>query len=382
MGLMAALRGHGAYRGERRGAIDGANIWWVAPTYGVGAKIWRDLKKACHAGWSGKWESDRRIELPGGGCIVVKSADAPAALRGEGLDGLIVDEAAYMRESVWRDALRPALSDAQGWTIFTSTPNGRNWFYKLFEAAQEENEWQRWQLPTNQNPLVPGNEFAAARREMGARAFAQEYLARFVETQGAEFSGAYFHQDIWFDHWPPDNRIRWRVMALDPSKGGTERSDYSAFVMVALDDNGVMWVDADLKRRDPVQIVADGLRLAHWFQPDAFGVEVNQYHGILAGIFAERSKTEGMMLPLHGIRNHENKVTRIRATLTPYLARGEFRFQAGSPGAKLLVEQLAAFPLDKHDDGPDALEMAVRLLRHVFEFGPNAHHYSVERIYT
>jgi phage terminase large subunit-like protein len=39
------------------------------------------------------------------------------------------------------------------------------------------------------------------------------------------------------------------------------------------------------------------------------------------------------------------------------------RFKANSPGARLLVRQLRDFPNADHDDGPDALEMAVRLAR-------------------
>jgi hypothetical protein len=37
------------------------------------------------------------------------------------------------------------------------------------------------------------------------------------------------------------------------------------------------------------------------------------------------------------------------------------RFKSNSPATRLLVEQLREFPLGAHDDGPDALEMAIRL---------------------
>jgi hypothetical protein len=37
------------------------------------------------------------------------------------------------------------------------------------------------------------------------------------------------------------------------------------------------------------------------------------------------------------------------------------RFKSHSPGTRLLVEQLKEFPAGEHDDGPDALEMAIRL---------------------
>jgi hypothetical protein len=37
------------------------------------------------------------------------------------------------------------------------------------------------------------------------------------------------------------------------------------------------------------------------------------------------------------------------------------RFRDISPSTRLLVEQLQEFPIADHDDGPDALEMALRL---------------------
>ena len=65
-------------------------------------------------------------------------------------------------------------------------------------------------------------------------------------------------------------------------------------------------------------------------------------------------------MPLCTINNQVNKLVRIRR-LTPYLSNRQLRFKGGSPGARLLVEQLRDFPNGDHDDGPDALEMAVRL---------------------
>ena len=68
----------------------------------------------------------------------------------------------------------------------------------------------------------------------------------------------------------------------------------------------------------------------------------------------------GLPLPLYKIDNQVNKEVRIRR-LTPWLARKDIRFKGDSPGARLLVEQLRDFPNADHDDGPDALEMALRL---------------------
>ena len=55
-----------------------------------------------------------RIVLPGGGSITVKSADDPDALRGVGLDGVVLDEAAFMKEEAWINGIRPALVGSPG----------------------------------------------------------------------------------------------------------------------------------------------------------------------------------------------------------------------------------------------------------------------------
>jgi hypothetical protein len=43
------------------------------------------------------------------------------------------------------------------------------------------------------------------------------------------------------------------------------------------------------------------------------------------------------------------------------LSGRRLRFKADSPSTSLLVEQLKEFPAGDYDDGPDALEMAIRL---------------------
>jgi predicted phage terminase large subunit-like protein len=364
---MATIQGHGPERGARRGAIDGGNVWWVAPTYGVAAKIWRDLKLACGRAWRDKSEVERRIVLPSGGAITVKSADRPDSLRGDGLDGLVIDEAAFVTPEVWRDVLRPALSDRQGWAVFISSPNGRNWFYDLFQLAGRDGAtWWRWQRPTGDNPIIRPEELEAAREEVGLRSYSQEYLAQFVDQAGAEFAGEYFGEGAWFREWPAADQVRWRVIAVDPSKGKTDKSDYSAIVRLALAWDGTLYVAGDLERRDARKIVDDTIRAAAEFRPDAVGFEANQFQEVLVDLVVERTKAAGLMLPVHGITSTEAKRTRIRATLTPYLARGEIRFLSGDRGTKLLVEQLQAFPVADYDDGPDALEMAVTLARHLF----------------
>lgn len=373
---MATIDGHGppflgddgAYHNPLKGAIDGGNIWWVAPSFPIASQIWRDAKKAAEGAWSYKSESERRIDFASGGSLTIKSADNPDSLRGQGLDGLVMDEAAFCHESVWKLSLRPALADKQGWAIFISTPNGYNWFKDLFDNAGTENGWGRWQRPTSDNPLIPPEELEAAKLDMGLRGFEQEHGAQFVTMADAEWPGYYFGDKIWFDEWPAPALIQFKVMSLDPSKGETERSDYSAFIMMALALDGIMYVDAVIERLDTQEISRRALEMGRLFNPDAFGIETNQFQKVLSDNIARESRDQGFGLPIWEINHVNNKLVRIRAGLTPYLSRGEIRFKRGSPGCKLLVEQLRSFPLPKvHDDGPDALEMALQVARGIFQ---------------
>jgi predicted phage terminase large subunit-like protein len=176
---------------------------------------------------------------------------------------------------------------------------------------------------------------------------------------GSEWPDEYFGQHLWFEHWPEHSRVR--VITLDPSKGTDAKfGDYSAFVKMVVGNDGMLFVDADLRRCPTSVLVQMAIEHQREFQADAFGIETNQFQQLLADEMISESRRQGMMLPSWSINNHVNKEVRIRR-LTPWLSRNMIRFKAGSPGARLLVEQLRDFPHADHDDGPDALEMAIRL---------------------
>jgi predicted phage terminase large subunit-like protein len=182
-GLRTAIKGHGTEY-QMIGANQGGNVWWVGPSFPVSQDIWRDLKRAVDGCWSDKDEVERRIQFPSGGAITVKSADRPDSLRGSGLHGLIIDESATVKPSAWKESLRPALSDKQGWAMFFGTPKGFNWFHDLWHEAPSRLDWMAWQRPSQDNPLITEAELEEARKDVGTFAFEQEYLAQFV-TDGA-----------------------------------------------------------------------------------------------------------------------------------------------------------------------------------------------------
>ena len=170
-------------------ALAGRTCWWISPTFRMADDVWRSLKVALDGAITGKNETMRRLDLPGGGLIVVRSAHDPDSLRGAGLDLAVLDEAAYLPPDVWAAAIRPALADRRGEALFLSTPRGRNWFWSLYMHGQNpaNTQWKSWRFPTTANPRIDPAEIEAARALLPERVFRQEHLAEFLDDAGGVF---------------------------------------------------------------------------------------------------------------------------------------------------------------------------------------------------
>lgn len=167
--------------------------------------------------------------------------------------------------------------------------------------------------------------------------------------------------DIWFTEWPDPRDVQFRVAALDPSLGESEKSDYSAIVYGAVTNDGYIYVGANIGRRDPFKIVEASIDVCRMFGPNAFAVESNQYQKFLAQYFQKAVFEAGLLNPVVCINNTKEKTGRIKAGLSHLLRSRRIKFRSRTPGVALLMEQLRGFPGTEHDDGPDALEMMVRL---------------------
>jgi len=203
------------------------------------------------------------------------------------------------------------------------------------------------------------------RVEEGRTAFEREKQSSPIDPERCEWPEDYFAEHIWFHQWPENLQLK--TIALDPSKGSDSRhGDYSALVVLGVDWQGLLYVEADLARRPTTQMVADGVTLCQRHRVDAFGVEANQFQELLAGeLQMEFQRRTVRCAPPCAIHNHVNKQVRIRR-LGPYLSQHRIRFLARSQSTQLLVDQLRDFPLGDHDDGPDALEMALRLTEQLY----------------
>ncbi len=172
--------------------LDGQHVAYFAPTYRMGAEVWRELKQNLYPLMRTMNEHEWRMELFTGGVVECWSLANQAAetVRGRKYHFVVIDEAALFESAeVWHGAIRPLLTDTEGGALFASTPRGRNWFWHLYLQGKSDSfpEWESWSLPTAANPHIKASEIAAARTGMPERFYKQEYEAVFLDDGGVVF---------------------------------------------------------------------------------------------------------------------------------------------------------------------------------------------------
>ena len=166
-------------------------VWWVAPSHQQARIAFKIVRKFIPEEYRTVNNTLGEIYLVNGSTIAVKSGDRYDNLRGEGLDMVVVDEAAFLHEKAWTEALRPALADKNGSAILISTFDGENWFYDLqnFAMDPDNTEWEGWRFTTADNPFVPASEIEQLRRTMSHESFMQEIMCVPNVYVGAVFDG-------------------------------------------------------------------------------------------------------------------------------------------------------------------------------------------------
>lgn len=182
------------------GKYPGGLFWIVTPTYQQGKDIhWlQGYKQEVPPRLVKKWnDSDLLIEFNNGSVVQIKTSDNPDRLKGVKLRGLIVDEIASMRNWnwIWKEALRPTLTDFKAHAAFISTPKGFNHFHDLFQMGQPKSKtykknYKSWQFTSYENPYIPKEEIDEAKEEYTLANgevldyFYQEYMADFRKYTG------------------------------------------------------------------------------------------------------------------------------------------------------------------------------------------------------
>jgi hypothetical protein len=142
------------------------------------------------------------VELMNGARIRLFGADNPDTLRGLYLDGVVLDEYADMKPSIFGAVIRPLLADRKGWATFIGTPKGHNAFWEVYNNATQDPSWYVKVLRASQTGLLDKGELEDAAKTMTQDQYLQEFECDFESA----ILGAYFGKEM--RQLTDDGRIR------------------------------------------------------------------------------------------------------------------------------------------------------------------------------
>jgi phage terminase large subunit len=176
---------------------------YVAPYYAQSKTIaWDYLLQFSRPVMSKANQSELWVELMNGARIRLFGADNPDALRGLYLDGVVLDEYADMKPSIFGAVLRPLLSDRKGWATFIGTPKGHNAFWEVYSNATQDPSWYVKVLRASQTGLLEQEELDDAAKTMTQDQYLQEFECDFESA----ILGAYYGKEM--RQLTDDGRIR------------------------------------------------------------------------------------------------------------------------------------------------------------------------------
>ena len=353
-------------------ALQGKRAWWVAPTYTMALEGWRELRQMASEYGVVVKEAERTLITPNGGMVSVRSADNPDRLRGAGLDFIVLDECAFIKEQTWTEVLIPTLSDRMGSALFISTPKGYNWFQRLFEDAQSREGWATWTLPTSSNPLVPKSELDIAKEEVGSFLYSQEYEAQFIEATGGLIKPQYFkyYKDAVVTEFDKignyiDRRVlrfddkqiyeddTYKITTVDLAVSTKETADYTVICTATISkDNDIFVEDVIRDRIEAPDLIPVLQNIYDNYKPSFIGIEKTGYQLAMVQL-ARRSG-----LPIKELRADRDKVARAYP-LSAKMEAGKIYFPRQKVWYANLERELLQFPAGEHDDQVDALAYIV-----------------------
>lgn len=196
--------------------------------------------------------------------------------------------------------------------------------------------------------------FMEKRESMGARAFNQEYLGNPVDEESQVFKPEYF--TYWTDKDIENKQLEY-FCGIDFAMG-KEKGDYSVILTVGRSSNGIFYVvDTFIERVHPDILLQKAVEKSLQYQYSGIAVEAQQAQEWFADKLSQALQQSGYpsATRMKQIKQRTRKALRIESLL-PDIQAGRIRFKRDQ---RLLLEMLEMYPNHNHDDGPDALHMAV-----------------------
>lgn len=235
-------------------------------------------------------------------------------------------------------------------------------FYDEHRAEMLEGTQVLW---PDQRPNM--YKYLMERKLESEEGFASEFQNDPQTEKTRVFKTDWLEENLYVD--PPE--IKEVVIALDPTSTSGRANDYSCIMVVGRGaDNYFYVLEANLEKRPPEQLLDDAkAMIADYYRYNPTIVcETNQMQQFFSTTLQRDLVKSGIYLNWEEVYHSRSssKGQRIKS-LAPHVKQGHIKFKAGQ---RILLNQLKNYP-KAHDDGPDALEMALRpmLTAPVSQFG-------------
>ena len=169
-------------------ALNNANstIYWVSPTDAQAQKVYKEIVNAIIDSGCIKSKKmprgDTEIVLNNSSKILFRSAMSEDSLRGQSVDYMILDEAAFIKKETIETILMPMLNVRGKKCLFISTPKGKNYLYEYFLNGQTLPKWKSMRYSTYDSPFANEELINMFRETLPPKLFQQEIEAEFVDS--------------------------------------------------------------------------------------------------------------------------------------------------------------------------------------------------------
>lgn len=196
----------------------GERYFIAAPTRDQVKKIyWSDMKKLCLSSMASKAPSETEliIWLDNETEVHLIGLDRPERIEGVLWTGGVIDEIADTKADAWESNIRPALDtfnpqrpDYRAWCWLIGVPDGLNHYYDMAQYAESgaDPDWKLYHWKSSD--ILPAATIEAAKRQMSAKQYRQEYEASFEGATGRIYEdyGKENHTDAVIE---PHEQLMW-----------------------------------------------------------------------------------------------------------------------------------------------------------------------------
>ena len=163
---------------------------WISPVYGQARSVFDTVVNASKDLIVSSNRMELIINFVNGSSLKFLSSDSPDSIRGFRFHYIVIDEAAFHKQSAIETVILPTLNPNGRKCLLISTPRGKNHFYDWYtKGITKETDTVSFKIPLTHCPYINQALVDQAKKTLPPDVFAQEYLAEFTDASSDVFQG-------------------------------------------------------------------------------------------------------------------------------------------------------------------------------------------------